>query len=231
MIISGTVANIATILLGGSIGLVLNKRLPQRFVTIFFQVIGLFTLFLGVSMALKTTHVLHMVLSLITGALIGEWLHLERGMERFTNYLKKKLHFSGEKFTEGMITSFLLFCMGSMTILGGIEEGMTGDAHLLYIKSLMDGVSSIALASALGIGVLFSTIPLLIYQGGITLFSAWLGDFFPQIMITELTAVGGILLMGLGIQILEIKKLRIINMLPSLVMIIIFLWLFPDINF
>ncbi len=172
-----------------------------------------------------------MVLSLITGALIGEWLHLERGTERLTNYLKAKLHFSDEKFTEGMITAFLLFCMGSMTILGGIEEGMTGDAHLLYIKSLMDGASSIALASALGIGVLFSTIPLLIFQGGITLFSAWLGDFFPQIMITELTATGGILLIGLGIQILEIKKLRIINMLPSLVMIIILLWLFPEINF
>ncbi len=229
MIITGTIVNVLTILIGGGIGLLLNKKLPPRYVKIFFQVIGLFTLLLGISMALKSTHILHMILSLITGALLGEALHLERGVEKFSNKMKRRFSKSGEKFTEGMLTSFLLFCMGSMTILGGIEEGMTGDAHLLYIKALMDGISSIALASALGIGVLFSAVPLLIYQGGITLFSAWLGDFFPQVMITELSAVGGILLMGLGIQILEIKKFRIINMLPALVMIILFLWLFPNI--
>ncbi len=231
MIITGTIVNVATIVTGGFIGLLLNKKLPAKYVVIFFQVIGLFTLFLGISMVLKTTHVLHMVLSLILGALTGEALNLESGMERFTGFVKGKLKFSDEKFSEGMITAFLLFCMGSMTILGGIEEGMTGNAHLLYIKSLMDGVSSIALASALGIGVVFSAIPLLLYQGGITLFSAWLGDFFPQVMITELSAVGGILLMGLGLQILEIKKFKIINMLPALAIIIILLWLFPEINF
>ena len=117
--------------------------------------------------------------------------------------------------------------MGSLTILGAIQEGMTGDAHLLFIKSLMDGVSSIALASSLGVGVLFSAVPLLIFQGGITLLAMWLGDFFPAIMITELSAVGGILLLGLGIDILGIKKIKVINMLPALVVIVVLIWLFP----
>jgi uncharacterized membrane protein YqgA involved in biofilm formation len=231
MLLSGTIVNIVAIITGGTIGMLLNNKLDKKYVLIFFQVIGLFTLFLGISMALKTTHVLHMVLSLILGALAGELLGLEKGMEGFTVFIKQKLNISGDKFSEGIITAFLLYCMGSMTILGGIEEGMTGNAHLLYIKSLMDGVSSIALASALGAGVIFSVIPLLIFQGGITLASAWLGDFFPHLMINELSAVGGILLMGLGLQILEIKKFKIINMLPSLVVIIILLWLFPEINF
>ncbi len=231
MIITGTIVNVTTVLIGGGVGLLLNKKLPHRYVKIFFQTIGLFTLFLGLSMALKSTHILHMVLSLIIGALLGEALHLERGVEKFSNKIKHRFSKSGEKFSEGMLTSFLLFCMGSMTILGGIEEGMSGDAHLLYIKALMDGISSIALASALGIGVLFSAVPLLIYQGGITLLAAWLGDFFPQVMIIELSAVGGILLMGLGLQILEIKKLHIINMLPALFMILLLLWLFPNFSF
>jgi uncharacterized membrane protein YqgA involved in biofilm formation len=226
----GTIVNIIAILLGGTIGLFFNKRLPKRFIIIFFQVIGLFTLFLGISMALETSHVLHMIMALILGALVGEALQLQKGAEQISGFLKKKLNIGNEKFTEGLLTAFLLYCMGSLTILGAIEEGMGGSPKLLYIKSLMDGVSSIALASGLGIGVVFSTVPLLFYQGGITLFATWFGDFFPEIMVTEMSAVGGILLIGMSINILDIKKINVMNMLPSLVVIIILIWLLPDIN-
>lgn len=224
----GTFVNVIAIVVGGSLGLLLNKKLPGRFVKIFFQVIGLFTLFLGFSMALETTHVMHMILALISGSLLGELMRLDRFFEKLGEYLKKKFKFRNERFTEGLLTAFLLYCMGSLTILGAIEEGMGGSPQLLLIKSLMDGVSSIALASGLGAGVLFSAVPLFIYQGGITLLSAGMGEFIPQIYITELSAVGGILLIGLGINILEIKKINVMNMLPALLMIILLMWLIPE---
>jgi len=227
----GTLVNIVAILVGGTLGLFLNKRLPQRFINIFFQVIGLFTLFLGISMALETTHVLHMIMALVIGALVGEALQLQKGAEQISGFLKSKLNIGNEKFTEGLLTAFLLYCIGSLTILGAIEEGVGEPPKLLYIKSLMDGVSSIALASGLGIGVLFSVVPLFIFQGGITLFASWFGDFFPEIMIIEMSAVGGILLIGMSITILNIKKINVLNMLPSLGVVILLLWLFPEIGF
>ncbi len=226
----GTIVNIVAIIIGGVIGLFINKRLPQRFINIFFQVIGLFTLFLGISMALETTHVLHMIMALILGAVIGEALRLQNKVERMSDFLKTRFNIGGEKFSEGLLTAFLLYCVGSLTILGAIEEGMGGVPKILYIKSLMDGISSIALASGLGIGVVFSVVPLFIYQGGLTLFASWFGDFLPEVMINEMTAVGGILLIGLSINILNIKKINVINMLPALVIIIMLLWLVPEIG-
>ncbi len=228
MLIFGTLVNVAAVLAGSTVGLLLNKSLPERYVKIFFQVMGIFTLFLGISMALKSTHVLYMVMALITGSLIGEWLNLQKAMESFGSWIKHKIKVKNDKFTDGLLTAFLLYCVGSMTIIGAIEEGLGNPPKLLLVKSLMDGVSSIALASGLGLGVSFSVIPLFIFQGGLTLLAAWFGNFFPEIMITELTAVGGILLMGLGIDILEIKKIKVMNMLPALIMILLFLWLLPD---
>ena len=224
----GTIVNVITVVAGGAIGLLLNKKLPARFVKMFFQVVGLFTIFLGISMALETTHVLQMIMALIIGGLIGEALRLEQRMENLGERMKKKFKLGNEKFTEGLLTAFLLYCMGSLTILGAIEEGMGGSPKLLMIKSLMDGVSSIALASGLGIGVLFSAVPLLIYQGGLTLLAMGFGEFFPETYIIEMSAVGGILLIGLGISILEIKKIKVMNMLPALAIIILLMWLIPD---
>lgn len=226
----GTLVNVIAVVIGGSIGMLLNKKLPDRFVKIFFQVVGLFTLFLGFLMASESTHVLHMIMALISGGLIGEALKLDQRMEVLAEKLKSRLKVGNEKFTEGLLTAFLLYCMGSLTILGAIEEGMGGSSRLLLIKSLMDGVSSIALASGLGIGVIFSSIPLLIYQGGITLLAMGFGEFIPHIYIAEMSAVGGILLIGLGITILDIKKIKVMNMLPALIMIVILIWLLPEIG-
>jgi uncharacterized protein len=227
----GTIVNIIAIIVGSSLGLYLNKRLPERFINIFFQVIGLFTIFLGISMALETTHFLHMIVALITGSIIGEALRIQKGFDRMGSYLKRRLRIGNKKFTEGLITAFLLYCIGSLTIVGAIEAGLTGDEELIYLKSIMDGISSIALASGLGIGVMFSVIPLLIFQGGITLLASVFGEFIPQVMITEISAVGGILLLGMGISILNIKRINVMNMLPSLITIIILIWLIPEINF
>jgi len=171
------------------------------------------------------TSFLIIVFSLAIGAIIGEGIDLERLIERGSESIKRKLKIGSEQFSEGLLTAFLLYCMGSMTILGAFDEGIKGDTTLLITKSVMDGFASIALASALGYGVGFSVIPLLIYQGGLTLFATYLGRFFSDLMITELTAAGGILLIGLALNILEIKKIKIFNILPALVLVVFFTWL------
>jgi len=225
MILNGTILNIILVALGSMVGLAFKNKLPSNITKIVFQALGLFTLYLGIKMALEAQMILAMVFSLIIGGITGEWLKLESRTENFFSKLKRRFKFKNEKFTEGLITSFLMFCMGSMTILGAIQEGMDGDASLLYTKSVMDGFSSIALSAALGAGVLFSIVPLFLYQGALTLTAYYLGNFFNPQIITELTATGGVLLIGLGINILAIKKIKVFNLLPSLLYIILFSYL------
>jgi len=220
----GTLVNIATIIVGTTLGMLLKSKLPEKLVKTVFQAIGLFTLVLGVIMSLKISSFLIVVFSLVLGAIVGELADFEKAMEGFSERLKSKIKMGDDRFTEGVLTAFLLFCMGSMTILGAFDEGMKGDTTLLITKSVMDGFAAMALSSALGIGVGFSIIPLLIYQGGLTIFASYLGEFFTEIMINELTAVGGILLIGLGINILEIKKMKIFNILPALLFVVFFTW-------
>ena len=222
----GTIINAGAVIVGSGMGLLLKKGLPEKYTTIYFQAVGLFTLILGIQMSMKITEPLLIVLSLIAGGLTGELFKLEERMNSFGDYLKSKFKRGNERFTEGLVTAFLLFCMGSMSILGPVEEGLTGNvSDLLKAKSLMDGISALLLASALGIGVLFSTVPLLIYQGGITLLVMLIGKNIPEQYINEITVIGGVLLIGLALDILNVKKLRILNMLPSLIYICLFLWL------
>ncbi|MBC35878.1 MAG: hypothetical protein CL663_07565 [Bacteroidetes bacterium] len=223
---TGTLINAGAIILGTLIGMMIKTKLPERVVTIIFQALGLFTILLGLKMALEMQEFLIAIGSLVIGSVIGELLKIESGMEKFGGWVKTKLKSDNAKFTDGMITAFLLYCMGSLTILGAIEEGINGNMDLLLMKSLMDGCSSIALASALGIGVGFSAIPLLIYQGGLTLFASSVSSFFSEAVVRELSAVGGVLLIGLGINILEIKKFRILNMIPALVLVVILIYFF-----
>lgn len=222
----GTFINAGTVILGSLIGLAIHARLPERLTKIAFQGIGLFTVFLGFTMAAKTNNFLVMIFSIVPGSIIGELIGIEKNMDRLAGRIKQKIKSENKSFSEGFITAFLLFCMGSMTILGAIEEGLGGRPDLLIAKSVLDGFSSLALAASLGVGVIFSVLPLLVYQGGITLFASSLQQFFTSALINELSAVGGLLLIGLGINILEIKRLRILNMLPSLVIAVILAYFF-----
>jgi uncharacterized protein len=222
----GTVINAAAVIVGSSVGLLVHSRLPPRITTIVFQGIGLFTLFLGITMAMKTNNFLVMIFSIVLGSIVGELLDIDGGMTRMSEYLKKKIRLKSERFSEGLVTAFLIFCMGSMSILGPIEEGLGKPPNILLAKSVLDAFSSMALAASLGVGVAFSVIPLVIYQGGITLFAGYVQGFFTNTLIGELTAVGGLLLIGLGINILEIKSLKILNMLPSLVIVVILAYVF-----
>lgn len=222
----GTLINVATVIIGSIIGLVAHSKLPKKITDTAFHGVGLFTIVLGIIMAVKTNNFLIMIFSIVIGAVIGEILDIEKAINKFGEWVKKNLKTKNERFSEGFITAFLLYCMGSLTILGAIEEGIDGTPNLLVAKSILDGFSSIVLAATLGIGVLFSVIPLLIYQGSLTLFASNMQFVFTDVIINELTSVGGILLLGLGISMLEIKKIRVLNMLPSLIIAVVLAYFF-----
>ncbi|GAB4177300.1 MAG: DUF554 domain-containing protein [Calditrichia bacterium] len=218
--ILGTLINIITVLIGSLIGLFINTRMPEKLVNIAFQAIGLFTVFLGIQMALKGETIIAIIFSLLIGSIAGELLDLERKTEKLIQNFSRSGQ-SSSSFAQGLITAFLLFCMGSMTFLGAIEEGTGSFPNLLIAKSVLDGFSSIALASTLGLGVVFSIIPLFLYQGGLTLFAGIVTQYLNESIINDLTATGGILLIGLGISLLKIKKVNVLNMVPALIIIVI----------
>jgi uncharacterized membrane protein YqgA involved in biofilm formation len=222
----GSIINASAVIIGGLIGLIVHSKLPRHITQTTFQAIGLFTIVLGITMAIKTTHFLAMVISLVLGAIIGSSLDIESKITLIGEFLKKKSKSKNKNFSEGFITAFMLYCMGSLTILGSIEEGLGNPPTLLLSKSILDGFSSIALAASMGAGVIFSAIPLLIYQGSITIITSFFQQSLSEVIITELSAVGGILLVGLGIDILNIKKISILNMIPSLLIILILVYLF-----
>lgn len=226
MLLLGTITNVLTVIAGSLLGYFFHSKLPGRIVKIIFQAIGLFTIYIGIVMTMKTEQILILIFSMVIGSALGEWIDLDRYINQFSEWVKRKLRSKNENFSAGMITAFLLFCMGSMTILGAFEEGTQGNSDLLIAKSVMDGFSSLALASALGIGVLFSIVPLFIFQGGLTLLAIWLGNLMPEAVINEMSAAGGLMLIGLGISIMEIKTIKVVNMLPALVIAVVMAFIF-----
>jgi Uncharacterized membrane protein, possible Na+ channel or pump len=220
----GTIVNTATVLLGGTLGVIFKNHISKRFTGIFFQAVGLFTLALGIKMALGGHEILLIIFSLIIGSLTGEWLKLDKRIDQFGEWCKKTLKGNNEKFSEGLITSFLLFCSGSMTILGSIQEGLGQGHELLFTKALMDGFSSLVLATTFGASVAVTALPLFLFQGALTLLAMFFGTSISMTIVNELTAVGGILLIGVALSILEVKKIKVTNMLPALVFICFFVW-------
>jgi len=222
----GNLVNAVAIIVGGLIGTFFNRALPERYHTIIFQAMGLFIICLGISMSIKMNYVLISIFSLILGALTGEFLRLDKQINKLGEWLKRSLKFKSERFTEGFVSASLIYCIGAMAVLGAIEEG-TGQYPTIFLtKSVMDGFSSIAFASALGIGVVFSAASTAIYQGLIVLFVFLFADTIDIKIVNELSAVGGVMLVGLGFNILEIKKIRVVNLLPALVFVVVFMLIF-----
>jgi len=216
----GSIVNALAVVLGSLIGLGFGTFLPEAIRKIIFQMIGLFTLILGVKMAMESNNLLVLLLSLIIGAIIGEIIHIEKRLERLSNLIKAKFKSKNELFSEGLITAFLLYCIGSLTFVGAIEEGIHQDRTLLYTKSMMDGITSILLASTLGSGVLVSAIPLLLFQSLLTWGAYSFEPYLQEAMITEISAVGGVLILSLGLNILEIQKIKVSNLLPGILIVI-----------
>jgi len=228
---TGTLLNIATVLIGGTLGLIFGARVPERLKATVVAGMGLFTAAMGIQMFLKTENPLIVLGSLLIGALLGEWWRIEDGLQSLGQMLEKRFAKSdsedvSSKFVRGFLTTSLLFCVGPMTILGSIQDGLTGDYSLLAVKSVLDGFASLAFASTLGVGVLFSTLVILVYQGGISLLAAQLNAIVTPSMMNEMTAVGGVILIGLAISsLLEIKKIRVGNFLPALAIAPLIVWI------
>jgi uncharacterized membrane protein YqgA involved in biofilm formation len=225
----GTFINVAAILIGGSLGLLFGSRLPERLKSTFIAGMGLFTAVTGIKMFMDTQNSLIVLGSLVIGALLGEWWRIEDGLQRLGELLEMRFGRSESgsgRFVRGFMTASLLFCIGPIAILGSIQAGLKGDISLLVIKSVLDGFAAMAFASTLGVGVLFSAAMILIYQGSITLLAAQLNAIVSKSMIAELTATGGVLLLGIAFSsLLEIKKIRVGNFLPALVLAPLFVWI------
>ncbi len=214
----GTLVNVVAIILGCLIGFILKSKFPEKLGKIVMQALGLVCLIIGIQMALQISSILLMIFSLVIGGAIGEFIGIEEKLTGFGEKIKGrfKINAVSERFVEGFVSASLLYCVGSMAIMGALEEGLSGNPEILYTKSLMDGISSIALTAAMGIGVLFSTIPVLFYQGGITLLAQLIRDFLSPEVINEMTAVGGVLILSIGFDLLEIRKIRTGNLLPAI---------------
>jgi uncharacterized membrane protein YqgA involved in biofilm formation len=218
----GTLLNIATVICGSLLGMLLAGRFPERVRQTIVSGLGLFTLGLGVQMFLKSQNILIVLGSLLLGALVGEWWRIEEGLQSFGKLLERKFMRGGSadqlRFVRGFLTASLLFCVGPMAILGSVDAGLTGNIQILAVKATLDGFASLAFASSLGIGVMFSILPLMIYQGGITLLAGQVQAVVSTQMMTEMSATGGLILMAIAFSsLLEIKPIRSGNFLPALV--------------
>lgn len=227
---TGTLLNIATVLVGGSIGLLFGARIPERFKSTVIAGMGLFTAAMGLQMFLKTQNPLIVLGALLIGALLGEWGRIEDGLHNLGGFLERRFARDDSadgsaRFIRGFLTASLLFCVGPMTILGSIQDGLTGDYNLLAVKSVLDGFAALAFASTLGVGVLFSVIVILVFQGGISLLAVQLSAIVTDPMLAEMTATGGVILVALAFSsLLEIKKIRVGNFLPALFVAPLIVW-------
>jgi uncharacterized membrane protein YqgA involved in biofilm formation len=215
MIGLGTLLNASTVVLGTAIGVGIGSRLPDRVRDVVIDGMGLLTVLLGVTMALKTQNFFIVMGSVLLGGLAGELLGIERRLERLGEYFQRRLAASSSTFSTGFVTASLLFCIGPMAILGPIQDGLRGSIQLLAVKSALDGVAALAFATTLGWGVGLSALSLLVYQGTITLLAGFVDRFLTAAMVTEMTAVGGVLILGIGLRILDVRQVRIGSFLPA----------------
>ena len=221
---TGTFINVAAIIVGSLIGLLVGNRIPEKTRKTLVSGLGLFTLAYGVFIFGKTQNMLIPLFSIVLGTIIGELLKIEESMNGLGEGIQRKLvswnpNLTGEsqKFVTGFVSASLLFCIGPMAILGSIQDGLSGDFQMLAIKSLLDGIASIAFASTLGVGVIFSAGAVLIYQGAISLLASWIGQSFGDAVVAEMTATGGVILAGIALSnLLQIKKIRTGSFLPAL---------------
>ncbi len=214
---TGTWINIATVLVGCCLGLVLGKRFPERIRETLMKGLGLFTLIVGLQMAFKTDNVMITLVSVIIGGLMGELLNIQAQLDRLGNALHARFGTSSNhRFSEGFVTTSLIFCVGPMTILGALQDGLTGDYQLLAIKSMLDGFVALTFAAGFGFGVAFSALTILIVQGSISLMARHLENLLTDAMINEMVAAGGVIILGIGFVLLDLARIRVANYLPAL---------------
>lgn len=220
----GTIINFVSIILGSLLGLILGNRLSERVRFSLMNGLGLFTLLYGVKLFLSSQNAMVVLSSLVVGILLGEWWKIEEGLKNLGIWLEKKFNrkqsTESARFIQGFLTTSLLYCIGPMAILGALQDGLTGDFNTLAIKAVIDGISAIAFASSLGVGVIFSSLIVFIYQGILSLLAVQLQVLINSEILIEINALGGVMLVGLAISsLLEIRKIRVANFLPGFIII------------
>lgn len=215
----GTIVNTIAVIIGASIGLLLKKGLPENLEDTMMKGLGLCTLFLGIRGSLGGNNSLILIISMVVGALIGEGIDLDEKLNRFGKWLENKFKSKdGDKVSiaEGFVSASLLFCVGAMTVVGSLQSGLMGNHEMLFNKSMLDFVAAIIFASSMGIGVLFSAAFVLVYQGAITLAAQWVAPFLTDTIIAEMTCVGSVIIIGIGLNLLGITKLKVMNYVPAI---------------
>ncbi len=224
----GTLINVASIVLMSLIGVLVGSRIEGETKEYLMKVLGLVVLIIGVEMSFKTSNFALLTVTILTGTAVGNAMKIEERLEDFGIRVERR--FEGSRFAEGFVASTILFCVGSMAVIGPIQEALTGDYTLLITKAMLDGIASLALASALGIGVVFSAIPVLIYQSFFYLTALGIREYATDILISELTATGGVMIAAIGVNLMRLTSMKPGNMLPSLLVLPVYLKLFSLLN-
>lgn len=216
-----TFINAALVLLGSVLGLLFRGKIPQRFTKLLTFGLGLCVLVIGVDAALETSDTLCVIVCMVVGSLLGEWIDIEKRMDGVGEFLRQRMAGKGpdnSRFSEGFVSASVLFCVGAMAINGALAAGLKGDWSIIVSKGVIDGVTSVSFAAAMGIGVAFSVIPLVIYQGGLTLLASAIGPYLSQELIAEMSAVGGVIIIGIAVNMLGLgkEKIKVGNMLPAI---------------
>jgi len=228
----GTLINTATVLAGGGLGLIMGNRIPDRIRTIIVQVIGLVTISIGLRDVIKTDNMVFPLVGMVLGAIIGEMLRIEDRLESLGEVLRRKFSKpdNESKFVTGFVTATLLFCVGPLTILGAIEDASGKTPQLYIIKGTLDGFMMIIFSALYGVGALFSAASVFVVQGSLTLFGTSLDTLLNDRMRLELFSAGGLAVLAIGLNLLEIKKIRLGSMLPGLVITPLLVWIFATPN-
>jgi len=227
----GTIINSSAIAIGSLLGVMLNKGIKEEYKNTIMDGVALIVILIGIMGALDTENIILMTISIVIGSIIGEALKIEKKLDNLGNSLEKKFGKGDSNFSKGFVTASLVFCVGAMAIVGALESGLQGNHSTLFAKSIIDGISSVIFASTLGIGVGFSAVAVFIYQGIITLLASSIKDLLTPEAINEMSAVGGLLISAIGINILGLKKIKVGNMLPAIFIPLIYFTLRNAIGF
>jgi uncharacterized membrane protein YqgA involved in biofilm formation len=235
MFCPGTIANVVAIIVGGTVGLVLKKLLTKRISDTLLQGIGLAVLIIGLCGAVSAAgtvvdgkitvdHILLMIISLAIGALIGELIRIEENIEAFARFCERKFVKPGDSstFAQGFVTATLVFCVGSMAIVGSLEDGINKNSDILLAKSALDGITSMIFASTMGLGVLFSAVAVGLYQGSLTLLAVSAAPYLTAVVVTQMSLIGSVLIMAIGLNLLQIAKIKVGNLLPAIFIPVIY---------
>ena len=219
----GTIVNSIAIIFGALLGIIIKKGMKEKYKTTVMDGIGLSVVIIGIMGGIESNNIILIIASIVVGSIVGEILDIDSKLENLGNNMEKRFGKGDSNFSKGFVTASLVYCIGAMAIVGALESGLTGNHETLFAKSILDGITAIIFSSTFGIGVAFAAIPVFIYQGIITLLANSAKDLLTTNVINEMSAVGGILILAIGINILGIKKIKVANMLPSIIIPLIYL--------